>query len=64
MRLPQAHAVQINHVHVVLKKAQGEVVLDQGAINLRGPVPAKLIQGLQDSKAGQANAGFRGTILA
>jgi hypothetical protein len=38
--------------------------LDQGAVNLRGPVPAKLIQGFQDRKAGQANAVCRGAILA
>jgi hypothetical protein len=47
-----------------LKKAQGEVVLDQGAINLHGPVPAKLIRGFQDRKAGQSNAVCRSAILA
>jgi hypothetical protein len=64
LRFAQPDAAQINHVHVVLKKAQGEVMLNQGAVNLRGPVLAKLIQGFQDRKAGQSNAVCRSAILA
>jgi len=47
---------------VVLEKAQGEVLLHQGAVDLGGPVPAKLIPGFEHRKARLANAVLGGAV--
>jgi len=41
---------------------QGEVRLHLGAVKLRGPVPAQLIQGFNHREAGQTKAVFRGAV--
>src|SRR4030095_2400793 len=62
MGLPQAYATEINDVHVVTQKMQGEVMLYLGAVNLCGPVPTKLIQGFNHRKAREANAVLGGVV--
>src|SRR5215831_6152271 len=62
MGLPQSYATEIKDVHVVTQKMQGEVMLHLGAVNLRGPVPAKLIQGFNHRKASEANTVFRSAV--
>jgi hypothetical protein len=62
MGLPQPNSSEINSVYVVTQKMQGEVMLHLGAVHLRGPVPAQLIQGFQHRKAGQTPAVFRGAV--
>src|SRR5919109_4798957 len=62
MRLPQPNASEINYVYVVTQKMQGEVMLHLGTVNLRGPVPTKLIQGFNHRKASEANTVFRSAV--
>src|SRR5215468_6934077 len=62
MGLPQPYATEINDVHVVTQETQGEVMLYLGAVHLRGPVPAKLIQGFNHRKTRQANAVLGGAV--
>jgi hypothetical protein len=49
---------------VFLEKAQGEVMLDELSVNLGGPVPAELIEGLDHGKARQADAPVGGAVVA
>jgi hypothetical protein len=58
----EAYPAQINYIHVLSQKAQGEVMLDLGTVNLRGPVPAERIQGFNDGKARHANASLSSTV--
>jgi len=49
---------------VLLEKTQGEVMLDELSVNLGGPVPAELIEGLDHGKARQADAPVDGAVVA
>ena len=62
VRFAQADAAQIDEVGLVFDKPEAEVVLHLEAVNLGGPVPAKLIQGFDDGKACLANAIFGGAV--
>ena len=63
-RLPEADAAHEDDVGLLFDEAEAEEVFDLQFVDLLGPVPAELIEGLEDGEAGGADAPLHGALLA
>ena len=60
--LASTHAAQGDQIGLVFDKAEAKVVLHLEAVNLSGPVPAKLIEGFDDGESRLAQAVVGSTV--
>ena len=64
MALAQAHAGDEHHVGVLGHEVQVEEVLNLRPVDLGGPVPVELVDGLEHREAGLADAALHAPVLA
>ena len=61
--MPEPHSAHKDHVGFLREKGQAEEVLHLGAIDFLGPVPVKLVEGLDAGEAGGGNTALDGQLL-
>ena len=64
MGLAQTDAADEDHVDLLFDEGEAEQVLDLGAVDLLGPGPVELFEGLEHREAGELDAPSDAALLA